>query len=63
MVEYFMKEAVLEARKALNINEVPIGAVIVKENKIIGRGHNLVEKSKSISSCRNNSYKRSVQKY
>ncbi|RXI61267.1 nucleoside deaminase [Clostridium tetani] len=47
MVEYFMKEAVLEARKALNINEVPIGAVIVKENKIIGRGHNLVEKSKN----------------
>lgn len=47
MVEYFMKEAILEARKALNINEVPIGAVIVKENKIIGRGHNLVEKSKN----------------
>ena len=47
MVEYFMKEAILEARKALNINEVPIGVIITKENKIIGRGHNLVEKLKS----------------
>jgi len=38
--EYFMKEALLEAQKALDFNEVPIGAVIVKEGKIIGRGHN-----------------------
>ncbi|MBU5270372.1 nucleoside deaminase [Clostridium cochlearium] len=43
MIKYFMKEAVLEAKKALNVNEVPIGAIVVKENKIIGRGYNLVE--------------------
>lgn len=41
--EYFMQEALVEARKALAKNEVPIGAVIVKEGQIIGRGHNLCE--------------------
>ena len=35
-----MEEAIKEARKALKENEVPIGAVIVKNGKIIGRGHN-----------------------
>ena len=43
MIKYFMKESVLEAKKALNVNEVPIGAIVVKGNKIIGRGYNLVE--------------------
>ena len=38
--EYFMKEAIKEAKKALLINEVPIGCVIVKDNKIISRGYN-----------------------
>lgn len=37
---YFMKQALREAEKALERNEVPIGAVIVYENKIIGRGYN-----------------------
>ncbi len=41
--EYFMKEALKEANKALYVNEVPIGAVIVSNNKIIARGHNLSE--------------------
>ncbi|MEN8118794.1 MAG: nucleoside deaminase [Bacteroidota bacterium] len=41
--EYFMKEALKEANKALDANEVPIGAVIVSNNKIIARGHNLTE--------------------
>ncbi len=41
--EYFMKEALIEAQKALEFNEVPIGAVIVKDGKIIGRGHNTRE--------------------
>ena len=41
--EYFMKEALKEANKALDVNEVPIGAVIVSNNKIIARGHNLTE--------------------
>jgi len=41
--EYFMKEALKEAKKALDADEVPIGAVIVSNNKIIARGHNLTE--------------------
>lgn len=36
-----MAEALKEARKAALKNEIPIGAVIVHKNKIIGRGHNL----------------------
>lgn len=39
----FMKEAIAEARKAEAIREVPIGAVIVQNGVIIGRGHNLRE--------------------
>ena len=39
-IEKWMNEAVKEARKAEAIGEVPIGAVIVKEGNIIGRGHN-----------------------
>ncbi|PAB57264.1 tRNA-specific adenosine deaminase [Anaeromicrobium sediminis] len=35
-----MEEALKEARKAASIGEVPIGAVIVKDNEIIGRGYN-----------------------
>ncbi len=41
--EYYMKEALKEAHKALDADEVPIGAVIVSNNKIIARGHNLTE--------------------
>jgi tRNA(adenine34) deaminase len=37
--EYFMKEALKEARKAFDRNEPPIGAVVVHENKIIARAH------------------------
>lgn len=43
--EFFMKEAIEEAKKALAKDEVPIGAVIVKDGEIIGRGHNLRETS------------------
>ena len=42
--EYFMREAIREAQKAEQKEEVPIGAIIVLENKIIARGHNLREK-------------------
>jgi tRNA(adenine34) deaminase len=38
--EAYMQEALNEARKAFSENEVPIGAVIVKDGKIIGRGRN-----------------------
>lgn len=41
--EYFMKEALKEAQKAYDVDEVPIGAVIVCDNKIIARGHNYTE--------------------
>ena len=41
--EYFMKEALKEARKAYDSDEVPVGVVIVAENKIIARAHNLTE--------------------
>lgn len=46
---YYMKEAFKEAKKAYDKNEVPIGAVIVKDNKIIGRGHNLKEKNQDVT--------------
>jgi tRNA(adenine34) deaminase len=42
--EYFMREALKEARKAFDLDEVPVGAVIVCQNRIIGRGHNLTER-------------------
>lgn len=42
----FMFAALQEAEKALEENEVPVGAVVVKDNKIIGRGHNQVERLK-----------------
>ncbi|KRM06602.1 MAG: tRNA adenosine(34) deaminase TadA [Liquorilactobacillus ghanensis] len=43
--EYYMREALFEADQAAAIGEVPIGCVIVWQNKIIGRGHNLREHS------------------
>jgi len=42
--EYFMREALKEAQKAFSEDEVPVGAVIVFEGKIIARGHNQVER-------------------
>jgi tRNA(adenine34) deaminase len=41
--ERFMREALAEARKALAKDEIPIGAVVVADGRIIGRGHNLTE--------------------
>lgn len=45
--EKYMKEALKLARKALELGEVPIGAVIVHDRKIIGRGYNKRETDKS----------------
>jgi tRNA(adenine34) deaminase len=42
--EYFMREALKEARKAFDIGEVPVGAVVVCKNRIIARAHNQTEK-------------------
>jgi len=41
--EYFMREALRQARIAFDAGEVPVGAVVVWDNKIIARGHNQVE--------------------
>lgn len=42
--EYFMREALKEAQKAFDADEVPVGAIIVANNKIIARAHNLTER-------------------
>ncbi len=47
MDEKFMTMAIGEAKKALGKKEVPIGAVIVKDNEIIAQAHNLRETSKN----------------
>ena len=44
--EKYMKEALKEAVKAYNKGEIPVGAVIVKDNKIIARAHNQKEEKK-----------------
>ena len=41
--ERFMREALAEAHRALDRDEIPIGAVIVADERIVGRGHNLTE--------------------
>jgi tRNA(adenine34) deaminase len=47
--EYFMKEALKEAQKALQLDEVPVGVVIVADNRIIARGHNLTERLNDVT--------------
>ena len=44
MDQKFMREALKEARAALSDGEIPIGAVVVCQGRIIGRGHNLTER-------------------
>ena len=39
----WMREALAEARRAEVLGEVPVGAVVVKDDRVIGRGHNLRE--------------------
>lgn len=46
--EYYMNIALKEAKKAYLKDEIPIGAVIVKNNKIIARGYNLKESKKNV---------------
>jgi len=47
--ESYMREAIKEAHKALKKDEVPIGAVIVSENRIIARAHNLTEQLNDVT--------------
>jgi tRNA(adenine34) deaminase len=44
-----MREALKEAQKALERDEVPVGAVIVSEGRIIARGHNLTERLNDVT--------------
>jgi tRNA(adenine34) deaminase len=44
--QYFMAQAFKEAQRAFDEEEVPIGAVVIKDNRIIGRGHNRTESLK-----------------
>ena len=47
--QYFMKQAFVEAQKALDKNEVPVGAIVVCNNQIIARAHNLTETLKDVT--------------
>jgi tRNA(adenine34) deaminase len=44
--QYYMQEALKEARQAFQEDEVPVGAVIVHDRQIIARGHNQIERLK-----------------
>jgi len=46
---YFMKKALQEAETAFELGEVPVGAVVVVKNRIIGRSHNLTEKLNDVT--------------
>ncbi|MDA0380106.1 MAG: nucleoside deaminase [Bacteroidetes bacterium] len=46
---YFMKKALEEAEMAFESDEVPVGAVVVANNRIIGRGHNLTERLNDVT--------------
>ena len=46
---YFMKEALKEAKKAYDKDEVPVGAIIVCDNQIIARAHNFTEALKDVT--------------
>ncbi|MBS4012172.1 MAG: nucleoside deaminase [Bacteroidetes bacterium] len=47
--DYYMGEAIKEAQKALEIDEVPVGAIIVCNNQIIAKAHNLTEKLNDVT--------------
>ncbi len=47
--DYFMKKALLEARKAFDSGEVPVGAVVVCGNQIIAKSHNNTEQLKDVT--------------
>jgi len=47
--DYFMKEALKVARKALELDEIPVGAVIVNQDRIIARAHNMTEQLQDVT--------------
>jgi tRNA(adenine34) deaminase len=47
--EFFMREALKEADLALEADEIPVGAIIVANGRIIGRGHNLTQRLNDVT--------------
>ena len=47
--EYFMKQALQQAKIASNLGEIPVGAVVVVNQQIIGKGYNQTEKLKDVT--------------
>ena len=47
--EYFMHQALIEARMAADEGEIPVGAVVVAAGRIIGRGHNQTERLRDVT--------------
>lgn len=47
--EHFMRQALAEARRAMNEDEIPIGAVVVSHGMVIGRGHNMTEQLQDVT--------------
>ncbi len=47
--EYFMRQALEEAYQALEEDEIPVGAVVVSKDRIIGRGHNQTERLNDVT--------------
>src|SRR5690554_1659108 len=47
--EYFMRKALDEAKSAFEADEIPVGAVIVANNQIIAKGHNLTEQLNDVT--------------
>jgi len=47
--EYFMNEALKEAQKAMEGDEVPVGAVVVNQNRIIARAHNMTQQLNDVT--------------
>ncbi len=47
--EYFMNEALKEARKAVTQKEVPVGAVVVNQNRIIARAYNMTQQLNDVT--------------
>jgi tRNA(adenine34) deaminase len=47
--DYFMKKALDEAKKARDLDEVPVGAIVVCDNQIIARAHNFTERLNDVT--------------
>ena len=47
--EYFMNEALKQAQKAFETDEVPVGAVVVDQNRIIARAHNMTQRLNDVT--------------